>query len=213
MRRPVNAPYTITTEFGVPDSYAKFGRHSGVDYAVPAGRPVYAPIAGTVQTIVSNTGGNMVVVFDGQFYHRLMHNQSFSVPNGAQVQEGQEVAKCGTTGLSTGPHVHWDVATQIYPTSFDQFRSPAKWLAGEYQAPPPAPSPRKDIMSEEDCIKLCRAMLGRFDEVFPEASRRWAKENTGKTFAEVHGSLANHPECIAITNLVKSVKELANVGK
>ena len=128
-RRPVNNPYTITTEFGVPDSYAKFGRHSGVDYAgFGAGRPVYAPVSGTLTNIVSPTGGNMVQIFDGRYYHRLMHNSSFSRGNG-RVNEGDEVAKAGTTGLSTGVHSHWDIADRATPTAFSQFINPATFLA------------------------------------------------------------------------------------
>lgn len=126
-RRPVNAPYTITTQFGVPDSYAKFGRHSGVDYAVPLNRPIYAPVSGQLTNIVSPTGGNMVQIFDGKYYHRLMHNNSFSRGNG-QVNEGDEVAKAGTTGLSTGVHSHWDVATRADPTSFSDFIDPMEYI-------------------------------------------------------------------------------------
>lgn len=128
-RRPVNVPYTITTEFGVPDNYAKFGRHSGVDYAgFGAGRPVYATVSGTLTNIVSPTGGNMVQIFDGRYYHRLMHNSSFSRGNG-RVNEGDEVSKAGTTGLSTGVHVHWDIADRATPTAFNQFINPATFLA------------------------------------------------------------------------------------
>lgn len=135
MRRPVNSPYTITTEFGVPDSYAKFGRHSGVDYAVPLNRPVYAPVSGQLTNVVSPTGGNMVVIKDNQgFTHRLMHNNSFSRGNGA-VNEGDQVALAGTTGLSTGVHSHWDINKEgTYPTSFSSFINPADWLAGKYQS-------------------------------------------------------------------------------
>lgn len=135
MRRPVNSPYTITTEFGVPDSNAKFGRHSGVDYAVPTGRAVFAPASGELMNVVSPTGGNMVVIRDDQnFYHRLMHNSSFTRVNG-RVNEGEQVAKAGTTGLSTGPHVHWDINREgVYPSSFNAFISPADWLAGKYQS-------------------------------------------------------------------------------
>lgn len=131
MRIPVNSPYTITTQFGVPDSYAKFGRHSGIDYAVPLNRPVYAPTSGTLTQVVSPTGGNMVVIRDAQgLYHRLMHNNSFSRANGA-VAEGQEVAKAGTTGLSTGVHVHWDINKEgVYPTTFSSFINPNEWLKG-----------------------------------------------------------------------------------
>lgn len=132
MRRPINAPYQITTEFGVPDSYAKFGYHSGVDYAVPLNRPVYAPISGQLQNIVSPTGGNMVVIFDGAYWHRLMHNSSFSRLNGF-VNEGDQIALAGTTGLSTGVHCHWDINGEgVYPTTFKSFIPPADWLAGKY---------------------------------------------------------------------------------
>lgn len=134
MRRPVDTPITITTEFGVPDSNAKFGRHSGVDYLKNTGSNVYAPTSGTLTQVVSPTGGNMVVIRDNQgFTHRLMHNSQFIKPNGG-VSEGELVAKSGTTGLSTGPHVHWDINKEgTYPTSFSSFINPADWLAGKYQ--------------------------------------------------------------------------------
>jgi hypothetical protein len=62
-----------------------------------------------------------------------MHNNSFSRGNGA-VNEGDQVALAGTTGLSTGVHCHWDINKEgTYPTSFGSFIDPAKWLAGEYQ--------------------------------------------------------------------------------
>lgn len=128
-RIPVNQPYTVTTEFGVPDSNALFKRHSGIDYGVPAGRPIYAPSSGELSNIISPTGGNMVVIFDGKYYHRLMHNNSFSRAPG-RVNEGEEVAKAGSTGLSTGVHSHWDINTQgVYPTSFSNFINPIQWLS------------------------------------------------------------------------------------
>lgn len=127
-RIPLDQPYTITTGFGVPDSNAKFGKHSGIDYAAPTGRQVFAPTSGSLSNIVSPTGGNMVVIYDGQYYHRLMHNSSFSRGNG-HVDEGNEVARIGTTGLSTGPHCHWDINNEsVYPTSFAAFIDPNVWL-------------------------------------------------------------------------------------
>lgn len=157
-RRPVNAPFSITTEFGVPDQYAKFSRHSGVDYAVPLNRPVYAPVSGTLTNIVSATGGNMVQIFDGKYYHRLMHNNSFSRANG-YVKEGEEVAKAGTTGLSTGVHVHWDIADRANPTAFNQFVSPAAFLAN----PPANNNEGEDIVKPTytEVLDSFRAYLGR----------------------------------------------------
>lgn len=130
-RIPVDQPYTITTQFGVPDSNARFGRHSGIDYAVPLGRAVYAPASGQLTNVDSATGGNMVVIFDGRYYHRLMHNSAFSRSNGP-VNQGEQVARAGTTGLSTGVHCHWDVNNQgAYPTSFSAFINPESIIGGD----------------------------------------------------------------------------------
>lgn len=143
-RRPVNSPYTITTEFGVPDSYAKFGRHSGTDYGVPKLRPIYAPKSGQLTNVVSPTGGNMVCIYDGQFTHRLMHNDHFARGNGS-VQEGDVVAYADSTGLSTGNHCHWDINDEgVYPTSFGHFKDPWEWLQGTYE-PKPAPTPSPSL--------------------------------------------------------------------
>jgi hypothetical protein len=136
-RRPVNAPYTITTEFGVPDDYALFKVHSGVDYAVATGTNVYAPASGRVIYIGEHpTRGRMVGIFDGENTHRLMHNTLFEVAVGEQVKEGQLVAKSGGgkndpgRGTSTGPHVHWDIikGEKMDATSFNDFIDPWGWL-------------------------------------------------------------------------------------
>lgn len=177
MRRPVNSPYTITTEFGVRDSYAKFGYHSGVDYAVPTGRPIYAPVSGQLTNVVSPTGGNMVVIFDGRFYHRLMHNSSFSRGNGP-VQEGQEVAKAGTTGLSTGPHCHWDINTQgTTPTSFSAFVSPSEWLAGKYVTQTPQGG---EVLTLSTARILAERVLGRKGAIGGNADADLNKNHVGK---------------------------------
>lgn len=167
MRRPVNAPYTITTEFGVPDSYALFGRHSGVDYAVPSGRQVFAPVSGTLTQVVSPTGGNMVVIKDSQgLFHRLMHNSAFVKPNGA-VKECEVVAKSGSTGLSTGPHVHWDINIEgIYPTSFSSFINPNEWLQGANMTPTDV---LRIIASEVEGFDMTKTHKGEYDKILTDA--------------------------------------------
>jgi len=173
-RRPVNEPYTITTEFGVKDGYAKFGRHSGVDYAVPKGRPIYAPYSGNLTNVVSPTGGNMVCIDDGQFTHRLMHNDSFARPNGS-VQEGEVVAYADSTGLSTGHHCHWDISAEgIYPTSFAAFRDPWTWLNGGYPRPaPPTPAPAPTL---KDNQRLLSNPTGVNQREAPSTNARIIKE-------------------------------------
>lgn len=135
MRRPVIQPYTISGSYG--DDYgsaSKFRYHSGVDYAFPSGREIYAPISGTVSGYTwGRFHGHTVQIFDGAFYHRMMHNSQLRVSPGQRVTEGQLVAISGTTGQGvTGPHCHWDICTKPEATAFSDFRDPAKWLNGEY---------------------------------------------------------------------------------
>lgn len=133
MRLPLNAPYRITTPFGVPDSNAKFGRHSGLDLVPNSDdKKIYAPVTGKVVFAGwSNTGGNMVHIFGGKYYHRLMHNSRLLVVAGQQVNEGQAVAIIGSTGLSTGVHCHWDIAVKTMPTSFSDFIDPSTIIGDE----------------------------------------------------------------------------------
>jgi murein DD-endopeptidase MepM/ murein hydrolase activator NlpD len=148
MRRPVQAPFAITTEFGVKDSAAKFGKHSGVDYGVPTGTPVYAPVAGTVTTYVwGQYHGNVVQIKDASGrYHRLMHNSQLLVKPGQKVGEGQLVAKSGATGQGvTGPHVHYDISTEANPSAFKTFISPASLLFPP--ATPTAPRPLQSFIT------------------------------------------------------------------
>jgi hypothetical protein len=160
-RRPVDAPFTITTEFGVPDSYALYKYHSGVDYAVPTGRNIYAVTSGKiVYARYHSVRGNMVVLFDGKYYHRFMHNSSFNVSEGQEVAEGKVIAFAGSTGLSTGPHCHWDINTNgIDTTSFSQFINPATWLNS---APSPTPTPQPIGGNAVETIKsMYWRLLGR----------------------------------------------------
>jgi septal ring factor EnvC (AmiA/AmiB activator) len=132
-RYPVDQHNLVTTEFGVRDSNAYFGYHSGIDFGVGPGSNVYAPTSGQVWWAGSSrTGGNMLILFDGSYYHRLMHNSQLLVTSGP-VTEGQVIAKSGSTGLSSGPHVHWDVArdmrSDLRPETFASFTNPVVWLA------------------------------------------------------------------------------------
>lgn len=124
----------------------------------------------------------------------------------------------GTPMRGSGASNRWDASVEARRVAIGGNAKYLGWteslngvkLVEEYT---PAPPPRKDIMSEQDCINLCRAMLGRFDEVYPESSRGWLREMTGKTFAEVHATLVNHPEHLAIRSMATSVKLLSKVGQ
>jgi hypothetical protein len=230
MRRVVNAPYTISTEFGVPDKYAKFGFHSGVDYAVPTGRQVFAPASGTLTNVVSPTGGNMVVIFDGRFYHRMMHNSSFSRGNGP-VNEGDEVAKSGSTGLSTGPHVHHDINKEgTYPTSFASFIPPADFLAGKYNVvtPPPVAGGSDMFSTDQEVIEAylmlrgvrptsaeVKSWLGQPKQRFFVVGKAEA-DSVRKQLADIKVALANEkakPPTTVIKEVIKIVDRPVEVIK
>lgn len=86
--------------------------HSGVDIGAPYGSSIYASNSGTVVVAGYNSGGygNYVVINHGGGYSTLYaHCSSLLVSAGQQVSRGQVIAKCGSTGMSTGPHVHFEI--------------------------------------------------------------------------------------------------------
>lgn len=223
MRRPVDQPYTITTEFGVPDSNAKFGRHSGVDYAKATGSNVYAPVSGQLENVVSPTGGNMVVIKANGFTHRLMHNSAFSRGNGA-VSEGEIVAKSGSTGLSTGPHVHWDINKEgTYPTSFASFIAPADWLAGKYNVITPPVAGGNNVFNTDAEVQEAYLLLrgnpgsaaeragwiGQSKQRFFQVAKAEA-DSYRKQLADVKAALANEqakPPKEVVKEVIKIVEK------
>jgi murein DD-endopeptidase MepM/ murein hydrolase activator NlpD len=90
----------------------RWGRmHEGIDLAVGTGTPVVAAAAGTVIVAGWMGGyGNLVVVdHGGGISTAYGHNTSVTVGVGQQVAQGQLIAYSGSTGHSTGPHVHFEV--------------------------------------------------------------------------------------------------------
>jgi len=89
----------------------KLRRHKGVDIAGPAGMPLIATAAGVVVEAGKIGGyGLMVEVQHGNgFVTRYAHAMALSVKVGDVVTKGQQVAVMGSTGRSTGPHIHYEV--------------------------------------------------------------------------------------------------------
>ena len=82
--------------------------HDGVDIAAPAGSPVAAPLAGTVTFAGWNGGyGNQVTLNHGGFTTFYAHMSSILASVGQLLQAGQVLGLVGSTGMSTGPHLHW----------------------------------------------------------------------------------------------------------
>jgi murein DD-endopeptidase MepM/ murein hydrolase activator NlpD len=102
---PVSGP--VTSPFGW-----RWGRmHEGIDIAVPSGTPVHASAAGTVIYASWMDGyGNFVIIdHGGGIATAYGHNTSLAVTVGQHVEQGSLIAYSGSTGHSTGPHVHFEV--------------------------------------------------------------------------------------------------------
>ena len=108
---PVSGP--VTSPFGV-----RWGRmHEGIDIAVGSGTSVHAAAAGTVIYAGWMEGyGNLVVIDHGNGLSTAYgHNSSLASPVGQSVSAGQVIAYSGSTGHSTGPHVHFEVRVNGTP--------------------------------------------------------------------------------------------------
>lgn len=110
----------VSSEYGSrtdPISGKVSAYHSGIDLAAPLGTPVGAAKAGTVSYVGwYGTGGNAVIVNHGDGVRTVyMHLNSFNTHVGATVQPGDCIAYVGTTGRSTGPHLHFNVEINQTP--------------------------------------------------------------------------------------------------
>lgn len=112
---PVSGP--ITYGFGYRDDPAISAvggstYHEGIDIGVPTGTPVVAAAEGTVSYATGWSGGYGYAVFinhpDGSTTV-YGHNSSLAVSGGDYVAQGQVIAYAGSTGWSTGPHVHFEI--------------------------------------------------------------------------------------------------------
>ncbi|MGE5614675.1 MAG: M23 family metallopeptidase [Bacillota bacterium] len=119
----------LTTEFGetryvngAPTSY----RHSGLDIAAPRGTPVYAANRGRVVLAMFLTlTGNTVVIDHGQgLFSIYFHMHTLDVEQDSIVERGQQIGTVGSTGFSTGPHLHFTMSV------FEQNIEPGYFIAG-----------------------------------------------------------------------------------
>jgi murein DD-endopeptidase MepM/ murein hydrolase activator NlpD len=108
---PVNGP--VTSPFGM-----RWGRmHEGIDIGVPAGTPIRAAAAGTIIYAGWLGGyGNLVAIDHGNGLSTAYgHQSSIAVGYGQTVAQGQVIGYVGSTGHSTGPHLHFEVRVNGAP--------------------------------------------------------------------------------------------------
>lgn len=126
---PVPSPPTLTSPYGYRTSPINGGSelHNGLDMAGPPTTPIYASLDGTVIYATFNNGGygNCIVIQHANGKYTLYaHQSSLKVSVGAKVKTGQQIGVMGTTGDSTGVHLHFCVMDGL----FIGYQDPAPYL-------------------------------------------------------------------------------------
>ena len=104
---------TVISKFGMRnDPFTGYRRmHRGVDISGPIGTPIVAPSDGVIKTVTRNNDfGKMIAIDHGYgFKTRYGHLSQINVKRGQQVKRGDVIGLMGTTGYSTGSHLHYEV--------------------------------------------------------------------------------------------------------
>ena len=113
-KKPLHARYWLSSNYGWRDSPFNPGKrtfHGGLDMAVASGTPIYAALDGTVTAVGFNaTYGNYVIITHHSGYKTLYgHMKSTACRKGNFVYTNTVIGYVGSTGMSTGPHLHFTV--------------------------------------------------------------------------------------------------------
>ena len=119
---PLQSDFPTTSPYGVSRNYNSgqyFSFHTGQDFAAPGGSPVLAPADGIVTLAEPLTVRGISVILDhgAGLFTGYWHLQEALVVPGEKVQAGEPIGLVGTTGRSTGEHLHWEL--RIYGVAVD----------------------------------------------------------------------------------------------
>tara|TARA_B100001057_G_scaffold497028_1_gene600067 strand:+ start:126 stop:1472 length:1347 start_codon:yes stop_codon:yes gene_type:complete len=137
MKTPINGA-RLSSSFGMRKhpilGYNKM--HRGTDFAAPSGTPIMASGSGTVtRARWCGGGGNCVKIKHNSTYETIYaHMKSFAkgIKEGRKVKQGQVIGYVGSTGLSTGPHLHYEVIVNGKKVNSQKLKLPSgKTLKGE----------------------------------------------------------------------------------
>ena len=113
-RFPIDGKVVISSHFNPTRRHPVTGKvrpHNGTDFAVRVGTPIVSPADGVVEIAkYSRTAGYYIVIrHRGSYSTVYMHNSKLLVKQGDNVKIGQVIARSGNTGISTGPHLHYEL--------------------------------------------------------------------------------------------------------
>lgn len=124
MRKPFDGDFPVTQRFG--ERITDPAGHKGIDYALYYGTPVLAALDGKViraANLVSGYGKHIVLEHEDGLETTYGHLSSLSVALGQTVREGQEIGRSGSTGNSTGPHLHFEVTRRGFAVDPEEYLS------------------------------------------------------------------------------------------
>ncbi|WOD38684.1 M23 family metallopeptidase [Nodosilinea sp. E11] len=112
--KPINGTWPVSSEFGLrpnPFNGRGYEMHEGIDFAGPVGKPIVATAEGVVVIADYRGGyGNHVKIDHGYSYETLYaHMSGLAVKLGDRVQRGDVLGYLGSTGRSSGPHLHYSI--------------------------------------------------------------------------------------------------------
>ncbi|HEY9889505.1 MAG TPA: M23 family metallopeptidase, partial [Candidatus Obscuribacterales bacterium] len=120
--QPLKGSLEVSSEFGLrrnPFGGFNYELHSGIDFRGPVGTPIYATADGVVVLAQATGGyGKHVVIDHGYGYETLYaHMSEIAVQVGDRLQRGEVVGALGSTGRSSGPHLHYEVHRNGQPVN------------------------------------------------------------------------------------------------
>lgn len=103
----------------------KHSSHSGIDYAIAAGSPIYAPADAIVRSTDWNKiyGNRTIIDYGGGYSSMFGHQSGYTVKPGQRIRRGQIIGYVGSSGYSTGPHLHFETWINNTPVN------PLSWFA------------------------------------------------------------------------------------
>ncbi len=121
--------------------------HAGVDIGVPTGTPVEAAADGIVllAEVRGGYGNTVVIAHESSLGTVYAHNSELLVQPGQQVKRGDVIARAGSTGLSTGPHVHFETRLKGVPVNPRNFLLPVEGGTGQPGPEPPEEPDRPEL--------------------------------------------------------------------
>jgi murein DD-endopeptidase MepM/ murein hydrolase activator NlpD len=130
-QRPIADEFLTSAPFGQRRSYNSgpvSGFHAGQDFAAPEGTPILAPAAGTVVLAdeLMVRGNAVLIDHGGGVFTGYWHLVDIAVSPGQQVRPGDLLGRVGTTGLSTGNHLHWELRVNGFAVD------PMQWLTTRF---------------------------------------------------------------------------------